>query len=346
MAEKVAFITGINGQDGSYLAELLIKKNYYVYGIIRRMSCINTIRIDHLYSNPKFKVYYGDLTDALSLKNTIDTILKKHIDLNVFEVYNLAAQSHVKVSFELPEYTMQVNAVGTLNLLEVLRNTGQIDKIRFYQAGTSEMYGDQKHNLLPLNEETLFNPVSPYAISKLAAYQFVKMYRDGYNMFACNGILFNHESPRRGENFVTRKIIIGVSQIVTSKQEFIELGNLDAIRDWGHAKDYVEAMWRMLQLQQPEDFVIGTGKCYTVRAFVEKVFAYYGKTIYWEGSGMNEVGKDHDTGRILIKLNERLFRPIEVPYLQADFRKAVNILGWQPTFNIDLLISDMIAHER
>lgn len=344
---KIAYITGINGQDGSYLSELLLEKGYTVYGIIRRMSCINTIRIDHLYSNPKFKVFYGDMSDTMGMHHTLTTILQKHppAEIERLEVYNLAAQSHVKVSFEIPEYTVQVNAIGTLNLLELLKNLPlEQEKIRFYQACTSEMYGEKDEGTV-LNEKTTFNPVSPYAISKLMSYHFVKMYREGYHMFTCNGILFNHESPRRGETFVTRKVVIGVGEIVKGKQKYLELGNLDSLRDWGHAKDYVEGMWRILQANTPDDYVLGTGKTYSVRYFVEKVFAYYQIPLIWEGAGVEEVGKHRDTQEILVKIHPRLFRPMEVPYLCADFSKATQQLGWQPNTTLDQLIEDMIQHD-
>ena len=340
---KIAFITGINGQDGSYLSELLLSKDYYVYGMIRRMSCINTKRIDHLNIEKKFKVFYGDMTDTLCISNIIKKILNEHKEdkIEILEVYNLAAQSHVKVSFEMPEYTMQVNAIGTMNLLEILRNCDlHIDKIKFYQASTSEMFGDS-HNNEPMNENTPFNPVSPYSISKLTAHNIVKMYRDGYKLFACNGILFNHESARRGETFVTRKIVIASQKIANDQQEFLELGNLDSYRDWGHARDYVYGMWLMLQYQKPDDYVLGTGNTFTVRDFVERAFKFKGIDIKWEGKGLNEVGISKQTNKIIIKINERLFRPLEVPYLKADYSKAKNTLGWYPIVSIDDIIFDM-----
>lgn len=340
---KIAFITGINGQDGSYLSELLLSKDYYVYGMIRRMSCINTKRVDHLYNNTKFKIYYGDMTDTLGISNIINKIINRHKNnIEIFEVYNLAAQSHVKVSFEMPEYTMQVNAIGTMNLLEILRNCElSINTIKFYQASTSEMFGDSLNNNEAMNENTPFNPVSPYSISKLTAHNIVKMYRDGYKLFACNGILFNHESARRGETFVTRKIVIASQQIVNGQQELLELGNLDSYRDWGHARDYVYGMWLMLQYNKPDDYILGTGNTYTVREFVEKAFKFKGIDIKWEGSGLNEIGISKQTNKIIIKINERLFRPLEVPYLKADYSKAKNILGWEPQMTIDDIITDM-----
>lgn len=344
---KIAFITGINGQDGSYLSEFLLEKGYYVYGIIRRKSTINTERIDHLYSNPRFKFYYGDVMDSLSTRIVFDNILKNHNidDIDILEIYNLAAQSHVKVSFELPDFTSQVNGIGTMYLLYTINNLPiSKEKIRFYQACTSEMYGENIDKI-PMNELTPFNPVSPYAISKVMSYYFVKMFRSGYNLYASNGILMNHESPRRGETFVTRKIVIALKKIMSGKQDFIELGNLDAYRDWGHAKDYVKAMWLMLQQDKSDDYVIGTGISHSVRDFVEVAFKYYNKEIIWEGEGLNEVGKEKDTGIIRIKINEIYFRPVEVPYLQADYSKAKKILGWEPKFNFEMLVKDMIENE-
>uniref|UniRef100_A0A6C0CUU5 GDP-mannose 4,6-dehydratase n=1 Tax=viral metagenome TaxID=1070528 RepID=A0A6C0CUU5_9ZZZZ len=343
--ERVAFITGLNGQDGSYLTELLLEKNYYVYGIVRRSSNINTKRIDHLYKHSKFQFYYGDMTDACSLQKRLLEILQKHPNMERLEVYNLAAQSHVKVSFEIPEYTCQVNAIGTLNLLEALRALPiSLDKIRFYQACTSEMYGYVK-GTEAMNEETPFQPVSPYGISKHMAYQFVKTYRDGYGMFACNGILFNHESSRRGETFVTRKVVIGVQNIVNGNQECIELGNLNAIRDWGHAKDYVYGMWLMLQADKPEDYVLGMGETHTVREFVEQVFLHNGYNIQWIGTGDTEVGIDQNQV-VRVCINPRYYRPLEVPYLKADSSKAFKKLGWEPSYSFIGLVKEMIVEEK
>lgn len=342
---RIAFLTGINGQDGSYLSELLLEKGYYVYGIIRRMSCINTIRIDHLYTHPRFKVFYGDMTDTLGMQQVLSSLLQKHPDLERLEIYNLAAMSHVKVSFEIPAYTVQVNSLGTLQLLEIVRNLPlDASKVRFYQACTSEMYGEKPTGTC-LDEHTPFEPVSPYAISKLMSYHLVKMYRDGYGMFACNGILFNHESPRRGETFVTRKVVIGVQDIIAGKRSCIELGNLDSLRDWGHARDYVEGMWRMLQADTPKDYVLGTGKTYSVRYFVEKVFAHHGIPLVWEGTGLEEVGKHQETGEVLVKIHPRYFRPMEVPYLCANFQKAKEELQWEPRTSLEELITEMIAKE-
>lgn len=345
---KIAFITGINGQDGSYLSEFLLEKGYYVYGIIRRKSTINTERIDHLYLNPSFKFFYGDMTDPFCIRFIFDEIFKIHNtnEIDVLEVYNLAAQSHVKVSFEVPDFTSQVNGTGTMYLLYTINSLPlSKDKIRFYQACTSEMYGENMDKK-PMNEETPFNPVSPYAISKLMGYYFVRMFRFGYNLYATNGILMNHESPRRGETFVTRKIVIGVKKIIKGIEDYIELGNLDAYRDWGHAKDYVEAMWLMLQQERPDDYVIGTGVSHSVRDFVETVFKYFNKEIIWEGEGVNEVGKEKDTGIIRIKINKKYFRPVEVPFLQADYTKAREQLGWKPKITFDMLIKDMIENEE
>ena len=343
--ERVAFITGLNGQDGSYLTELLLNKEYYVYGIVRRSSNINTKRIDHLYNHPRFKFFYGDMTDACSLQKTLLEIIQRHPNLERLEIYNLAAQSHVKVSFDLPEYTCQVNAIGTLNLLECMRFLPiSKDKIRFYQACTSEMYGEAKTKE-SMNEDTPFQPVSPYAISKHMAYQFVKTYREGYGLFACNGILFNHESGRRGETFVTRKVVIGVQNIVDNKQDYIELGNLNAIRDWGHAKDYVYGMWLMLQADKPDDYVLGMGETHTVREFVETVFLYNGYTIQWIGSGDSEIGVDQNQ-IVRVRIHPRYYRPLEVPYLKADSSKAFRKLGWEPSYSFIALVKEMIAEER
>jgi GDPmannose 4,6-dehydratase len=339
---KVAFITGINGQDGSYLSELLLSKDYYVYGIIRRMSCINTCRIDNLYANSKFKIYYGDMTDSIGMNNIIKKILDIHSsNIEIFEVYNLAAQSHVKVSYEMSEYTMQVNAIGPLNLLENLKNCNlPLNKIKFYQASTSEMFGDVENDTI-LNESSPFNPISPYSISKLAAHNTVKMYRNAYKLFACNGILFNHESIRRGETFVTRKIVIAAKKIANGEQEFLELGNLDSYRDWGHASDYVYGMWKILQADKPDDYVLGTGITYKVRDFVEKAFKYHGIDIIWQGNDIDEIGFSKETNKIIVKINPRLFRPLEVSFLKADYSKAKKELNWEPKMNLDDIIQDM-----
>uniref|UniRef100_A0A914CE82 GDP-mannose 4,6-dehydratase n=1 Tax=Acrobeloides nanus TaxID=290746 RepID=A0A914CE82_9BILA len=342
-ARKVALITGISGQDGSYLAELLLSKGYKVHGIIRRSSSFNTARIEHLYSNPithhadcSFNLHYGDMTDSSCLIKLISTIQPT-------EVYHLAAQSHVKVSFDLPEYTAEVDAVGTLRLLDAIHACGLTNKVRFYQASTSELYG--KVQEIPQKETTPFYPRSPYAVAKLYSYWIVINYREAYDMYACNGILFNHESPRRGETFVTRKITRGVAKISLGQQETVELGNINALRDWGHAKEYVEGMWRILQHDTPEDFVIATGRHYSVRKFVELAFQEIGKTIVWEGEGVNEVGKDAETGVVRVKINPKYYRPTEVELLIGDPTKAKEKLGWEPKITIEELVKEMVASD-
>ncbi|XP_046667113.1 GDP-mannose 4,6 dehydratase [Homalodisca vitripennis] len=336
---KVALITGITGQDGSYLAEFLLEKGYHVHGIIRRSSSFNTSRIQHLYSNPtshkegRMKLHYGDMTDSSCLVKIISTVRPS-------EIYNLAAQSHVKVSFDLSEYTAEVDAVGTLRLLDAIK-TCQLEKnVKFYQASTSELYG--KVQEIPQKETTPFYPRSPYAVAKLYAYWMVINYREAYNMFCCNGILFNHESPRRGENFVTRKITRSVAKIHLGLMDFMELGNLDSKRDWGHAKDYVEAMWMMLQLDQPDDFVIATGDTHSVREFVETAFAFVDRKIIWEGSGVEEVGKEADTGIVRVRINPKYFRPTEVDLLLGDASKARKTFGWAPRVTFKELVRDMM----
>ena len=306
---KVALITGITGQDGSYLSELLLSKGYLVHGIVRRSSSFNTARIEHLYSDRKthsegsMKLHYGDLTDSTNLVKLI-------YEIKPNEVYNLGAQSHVKISFDLAEYTAEVDAVGTLRLLDAIRTCKLDNSVKFYQASTSELYG--KVQEIPQSEKTPFYPRSPYGVAKLYAYWITINYREAYNMFACNGILFNHESPRRGGNFVTRKVTRGVAKIHLNQQESISLGNLDSKRDWGHAKDYVEAMWLMLQCEKPEDYVIATNEAHSVREFVEAAFREINKEIVWEGSGDNEVGKEKDTGIVRIKVDPKFYRPTEV----------------------------------
>lgn len=338
--EKVALITGITGQDGSYLAEFLMDKGYQVHGIIRRASTFNTSRIQHLYSNPashkegRMKLHYGDMTDSSCLVKIISTVRPT-------EIYNLAAQSHVKVSFDLSEYTAEVDAVGTLRLLDAVRTCKLEKTVRFYQASTSELYG--KVQEIPQKETTPFYPRSPYAAAKLYAYWIVINYREAYNMFACNGILFNHESPRRGESFVTRKITRSVAKISLGLLDVVELGNLDSKRDWGHAKDYVEAMWLMLQQDEPEDYVIATGETHKVREFVEAAFAFIGKKIVWEGSGVDEVGKEADTGIVRVKVNPKYFRPTEVELLLGDPTKAKTKFGWEPKVTFKELVKDMMT---
>ena len=336
---KVALITGITGQDGSYLAEFLIKKGYYVWGIIRRSSNINTHRIEHIFD--KLTLRYGDLTDSSNLLNVLIEIKNKYLDLGMLEVYNLGAMSHVKVSFEMPEYTCDVDAMGTLRLLESLRICGiDMGKIRFYQASTSEMYG--KVVEVPQKETTPFYPRSPYGVAKLYSYWITKNYRESYNMYACSGILFNHESPRRGHNFVTRKVTIALGNIVAGKQDKLILGNINSLRDWGHAKDYVEGMWLMLQQEIPDDFVLSTNEYHSVREFVEKSFALKGFQIKWRGTGVNEVGYDEITGRELVFISDKYFRPAEVEELLGDSTKARTELGWVPRCSFEELVKEMV----
>lgn len=336
---NVAFITGITGQDGSYLCELLLSKGYDVHGIIRRASTFNTSRINHLYENKfshrggKMKLHYGDMTDSSSLVKLISMIKPT-------EIYNLAAQSHVKVSFDLSEYTAEVDAIGTLRLLDAIRTCGLEKSVKFYQASTSELYGKVVET--PQTETTPFYPRSPYACAKLYAYWIVINYREAYGIFACNGILFNHESPRRGETFVTRKITRGVAKIYLGQQDVVELGNLDSKRDWGHARDYVEAMWLMLQQEAPEDFVIASGHMHSVREFVEMAFRHVGSEIVWEGTGKDEVGRDKSSGIVRIRVNDRYFRPTEVDLLLGDATKARNKFGWVPKVAFPELVKDMM----
>jgi len=332
---KTALITGITGQDGSYLAELLLEKGYKVHGVIRRSSSINTGRIDHIYDNPNLKLHYGDVTDSLSLMN----ILKKY---EPDEIYNLAAQSHVKVSFETPEYTAQVDALGTLKILESVRLLNLEHKTKIYQASTSELYGLVQE--IPQKETTPFYPRSPYGVAKLYGFWIVKNYRESYNMFACSGILFNHESPRRGHNFVTKKIVDGLEAISSGRQECLSMGNLNAKRDWGHAKDYVKAMWLMLQQDTPDDFVIATGEQYSVKDFVNKCAPYYHLSIRWEGAGLNEVGINNYNNKVIIRVDEKYFRPAEVETLLGDPSKAKSVLGWQPEHTFDSLVEDMCTN--
>ncbi|CAG9123119.1 unnamed protein product [Plutella xylostella] len=338
-SKKTALITGITGQDGSYLAEFLIEKGYEVHGILRRSSSFNTGRIQHLYGQPaihtggRMHLHYGDLTDTTCLISIITKTRPK-------EIYNLGAQSHVKVSFELSEYTAQVDALGTLRLLEAIRAAGLEKETKIYQASTSELYG--KVVEVPQTEKTPFYPRSPYACAKLYGYWIVVNYREAYNMFACNGLLFNHESPRRGENFVTRKITRGVAKITLGLMECLELGNLDSKRDWGHARDYVEAMWLMMQQDTPEDFVVATGEAHSVREFVEKSFACVDRQIEWRGSGVDETGHDATSGQLLVKVNPKYFRPTEVDLLLGDATKARERLGWTPKVTFDELVKDMV----
>ena len=330
---KVALITGITGQDGSYLAELLLEKGYEVHGIVRRASLINTDRIDHIYEN--LRLHYGDLTDALSIINLIK-------DIEPDEIYNLGAQSHVKVSFEIPEYTAQVDGLGTLRILEAVRFLGMELKTRIYQASTSELYGLVQAT--PQTETTPFHPRSPYGVAKLYGYWIVKNYRESYGLHASSGILFNHESPRRGETFVTRKITRGLSRISVGEQRQLYLGNLNARRDWGHAKDFVEAMWLMLQQDKPDDYVIATGEQYSVKDFVNKASPFFGFNIEWMGEGLDEVGYDWSTKRQVISVDKKYFRPAEVESLLGDPSKAKQKLGWEPKISFDQLIEDMVLY--
>ena len=346
---KKALITGITGQDGSYLAEFLIKKNYEVHGIKRRSSSFNTERIDHLYQDPHKKnldliLHYGDLTDSLNINRIIEKVLPD-------EIYNLGAQSHVSVSFETPEYTSNCNALGPLRILDAVRLLGLEKKTKIYQASTSELFGLAKE--VPQNEKTSFHPRSPYAVAKLYAYWITINYREAYGMFACNGILFNHESKRRGETFVTRKITRGLSRINLGLENCLYLGNLDAKRDWGHAKDYVKMQWLMLQQDKPRDYVISTGRTETVRKFIEICALELGWNskngepgIIWEGKGINEIGKRADTKEIIIRIDERYFRPTEVDLLLGDASKAFKDLNWEPKTSLEETIHEMISNDN
>lgn len=328
---KIALITGITGQDGSYLAELLLDKGYSVYGIIRRHSSIHTERIDHIYS--KLKLFYGDMTDQTSLFNTFHKILENEPkDFERFEIYNLAAQSHVKVSFDVPEYTAQTDAIGTLRILEVIRQLNLGHRIRFYQASTSELFGDVLET--PQTEKTPFNPMSPYAVAKMYGYYIVKNYRDSYGIYACNGILFNHTSPRRGETFVEKKISLAVGKMITTEDftKPLKLGNLNACRDIGYAPDYVEGMWRMLQQDKPDDFVLATGETMTIREIVEEAFKVGGLQIDWVGEGVNEKG--YCKGMLVVEVDARYYRPAEVNFLLGNAKKAEEKLCWKPKNNM------------
>jgi GDPmannose 4,6-dehydratase len=341
MSRKVALITGVTGQDGAYLSELLLSKGYIVHGVKRRSSSLNTGRIDHLYQDihekdVRFQLHYGDLTDSTNLIRIVQ-------ETQPDEIYNLAAQSHVQVSFETPEYTANADAIGTLRLLEAIRILKLEQKTRFYQASTSELYGKVQET--PQRETTPFYPRSPYAAAKLYAYWITVNYREAYGLHASNGILFNHESPIRGETFVTRKITRAVAAIHHGKQDCLYLGNLDSLRDWGHARDYVEGMWRMLQQDVADDYVLATGEMHTVREFVEKSFAHVGVTIEWSGKGVDEVGRCNATGRELVKIDPRYFRPTEVDLLLGDPSKAREKLGWKHTTPFAELVRDMMESD-
>ncbi len=338
---KKALITGITGQDGYYLTKLLLKKGYEVHGIKRRTSLINTQRIDEFFNNKKlrdkkFKLYHGDMTDSSSLISILNKVKPD-------EIYNLAAQSHVQVSFEIPEYTANSDAIGVLRLLEAVRSANLIHKTKIYQASTSELFGKVRE--IPQNEKTPFYPRSPYGVAKQYAFWIIVNYREAYNFFACNGILFNHESPLRGETFVTRKITIGLSRIKLGLQKDLLLGNLNAKRDWGHAEDFALAMWKIMQLRKPEDFVIATGKQYSVRDFVKIAAKELKINIKWVGSGINEKGVDKETGKTIIRIDKRYFRPTEVDALLGDARKAKKILKWKPKITFNQMVKEMVESD-
>ncbi len=341
MEKKKALITGITGQDGAYLAQFLLKKGYIVHGVKRRSSLFNTQRIDHLYQDPhvdntQFLLHYGDLTDSTNLIRIVQEVQPD-------EIYNLGAQSHVQVSFDTPEYTANADAVGTMRLLEAIRILGLTDKVKFYQASTSELYGKVVET--PQRETTPFYPRSPYGVAKLYAYWITVNYREAYNLFACNGILFNHESPIRGETFVTRKITRVAARIKLGLEEKLYLGNLNAQRDWGHARDFVEGMWMMLQQDTPDDYVLATGKTHTVRSFCEKAFAAVDIDLVWQGEGIEEKGHDAQTGTVLVAVDPRYFRPTEVELLLGDATKAQQELGWKPRYTLDMMIEEMVASD-
>ena len=338
MSQKVALITGVTGQDGAYLSELLLGKGYEVHGIKRRASSFNTNRVDHLYVDPhvdsaRFFLHYGDMTDSTNLIRIV-------AETKPTEIYNLAAQSHVQVSFETPEYTAQADGIGTLRLLEALRILGVEKSVRFYQASTSELYG--KVHETPQKETTPFYPRSPYAAAKLYAYWMTVNYREAYGMHASNGILFNHESPLRGETFVTRKISRAVAAIHLGQQDTLYMGNIDAKRDWGHARDYVEGMWRMLQQPEPDDYVLATGETHSVREFIERAFACVGRRLAWSGSGIDEVGTDDTSGKVVVRIDPAYFRPTEVDLLLGDPAKARTRLGWTHTTSFADLVTEMV----
>lgn len=335
---KVALITGISGQDGYYLTKFLLQKGYIVHGIKRRTSLINTYRIDQIYDNPQYRerfyLHYGEMADSSNLLNIISKT-------NPDELYNLAAQSHVRTSFDIPEYTVNIDALGTLRLLEAIRILGMEKKVRFYQASTSELFGNNAP--IPQNESTPFAPCSPYAVAKLCSFWITVNYRNAYGIFASNGILFNHESPLRGETFVTRKITQAVARIHLGLQDGLILGNLNAQRDWGHAQDYVEGMWMMLQQQRADDFVLATNTSYTVRYFLEHAFKIVGMRIVFEGAGLDEVGRNAQNGKIVVRVSKQYYRPTEVENLQGDYSKARQQLGWQPKVSLEALILEMVT---
>ncbi len=338
---KYALITGITGQDGSYLTELLLEKEYKVYGIIRRASSINTQRINHLFNHENLVLRYGDMTDPQCFINVLGEMNVENPER--IEIYNLAAQSHVKVSFENPHYTGMADGMGVLNILEAIRVLRIQDKTRFYQASTSELFGQVQE--VPQKETTPFHPRSPYGVAKLYGLWIVKNYRESYGFYATNGILFNHESPRRGPTFVTRKITIGLGKICRGEMDTLVMGNIDSLRDWGHAKDYVRGMWQILQQDQPDDYVLSTQEMHSVREFIEKSFALKGFDIVWEGEGVNEIGIDKKSGKVLIRISEKYFRPAEVEQLLGDSTKARSQLGWAPEYSFDDLVKEMVEHD-
>ena len=333
---KKALITGITGQDGSYLAEFLLEKGYDVHGVIRRSSVDYRERIAHLEGHPHFHLHYGDLSDSMSILSVVSTVRPD-------EIYNLAAQSHVQVSFDVPEFTADVDATGVLRVLEAVRLSGLKDTCRIYQASTSELYG--KVEEVPQNENTPFHPYSPYAVAKQYGFWIVKEYREAYNMFCCSGILFNHESERRGLEFVTRKITNAVARIKLGVQDYVELGNMDSKRDWGHSKDYVRAMWLMLQQDKPDDYVIATNETRTVREFVETAFGHVGINIEWQGSGVDEIGIDKATGKTVVSVNKKFFRPAEVDVLLGNPAKAESVLGWKRDISFSELVERMVKND-
>ena len=340
MKKKIALIFGVTGQDGSYLAEILLKKNYIVHGVKRRSSSINTFRVDHIYQDPhdknyRFRLHYGDITDSLS----VSSVIKK---TKPDEIYNLAAQSHVAVSFEVPEYTANADALGALRILEAIKFHKLEKKTKFYQAGTSEMYGKVQSS--PQNEKTSFYPLSPYGVAKLYAHWITKNYREAYNIYACNGILFNHESPRRGETFVTKKIVSALCRIKENKQKKLYLGNLNSKRDWGHAKDYCLAMWKILQQKKPDDYVIATGKQYSIKQFINLTAKKLKMKINWRGKGIKEKGYN-ENGKVIIECDKNYLRPLDVNTLLGDAKKARYKLKWKPSIKIETLIEEMIEHE-
>tara|TARA_Y100000389_G_scaffold199244_1_gene237260 strand:- start:504 stop:1532 length:1029 start_codon:yes stop_codon:yes gene_type:complete len=339
---NVSIITGITGQDGSYLTELLLEKGYHVWGVIRRSSSDNTQKISHI-KNKNLYLKYGDMTDKSSLLNIYNEIMEKYDNILKLEIYNLAAMSDVKISFDIPEYCIDVNGKGTLYILEIIKNSKIKDRIRYYQASTSELYGLVQE--IPQTENTPFYPRSPYSVSKLYSYWMVVNYRESYNIHASNGILFNHESPRRGFNFVTRKITLGLNKILNGEIEYIELGNINAKRDWGHAKDYVYGMWLILQNDEPDDYVLSTNESHSIREFVEYSFKLKGFDVKWKGSGLDEIGYDEKTNRTLIKISDKYYRPCEVEQLLGNSTKAENKLNWKRKISFKELVKDMVNND-